>query len=133
MDLETTTAEPGVTAAIVQRVCDRLGTGVPLALALAGEPVSEAEYEAHLREHPELAALDGVAKRKFLQEIIGVLLSAKDSSSNIRWLLERLYPDVFGRERERKRDQAELAVNLTTIAGMSEEEVRLLREDAKRL
>ena len=126
-------------AALVDRVAERMATGVPLIHALAGEPVNLEEYQEHLREHPELAALEGVAKRKFIQKAVGALLAAKDSSANIRWLLERLYPEVFGPGRGRDRlrgldrDEGDVAVSVTTIAGMSEEEVRLLREDAKRL
>jgi hypothetical protein len=126
-----TIAEPIVTVALVERVGDRVASGVSLDDALAGEGVGVEGYKEQLRKHPDLAALEGVAKRKFVQKVVGILLSAKDSSANIRWLLERLYPDVFGREGERV--QGEVAVNVTTIAGMSEEEVRLLREDAKRL
>ncbi|HEV2453100.1 MAG TPA: hypothetical protein VGY98_02500 [Verrucomicrobiae bacterium] len=137
MDSPTTIPESDVTAALVDRVSDRVATGVPLVHALAGEPISLADYEAQLRARPDLAALEGVAKRKFIQRTVGILIAAKDSSANIRWLLERLYPEVFGPGRDRGGERGagenEVAVNVTAIAGMSEEEVRLLREDAKRL
>ena len=131
----TTESDSNITVALVERVSDRVATGVPLSLALAGEPVSGAEYEEHLRQHPALAAHEGVAKRKFLQNAIKMLMKAKDSSANTRWLLERLYPDVF-----RGQQQSEsVTVNVATVTGMSgipgmsPEYLKLLQEDAKKL
>lgn len=116
-----------VTSRLVERVSERVARGIPLHLALAGEPVTRAEYEDKLRCHPELAAVEKAAKRKFLEEMINTLLAAEDPDSNIRWLLERLYPDIFGRHRET------VTVNVAAIAGMTEDYARLFREDAKRL
>lgn len=134
------TTGPKVTVALVERVSDRVATGVPLSCALAGEPVSLAEYEEHLREHPELAALEGVAKRKFIQKAVGVLLTAKDSSANIRWLLERLYPDVFGLGQDRgerglARDQVtvDVTASTSTVTALSTEYLRALEEGGRRL
>lgn len=144
MDLPTITeSEASVTVALVERVSDRLATGVPLSLALAGEPVSCAEYEEHLRQHPELAGQLGVAKRKFLQNAIKVLLDSKNASANVRWLLEWLYPDAFDRPREGEG----VTVNVTAttsasttatsavagMSGMSEEYVKALQEGGKQL
>jgi hypothetical protein len=121
-----TKTEPGVTAALVDRVAERVATGVPLVHALAGEPLSLEDYEERLREHPDLAAMEGVAKRKFIQKTVGILLSAKDSSANIRWLLERLYPEVFGLRRERGQDEVAVEVSASTsaVTGMSMEYLR---------
>jgi hypothetical protein len=93
---------------------------------------SPEDYEEHLREHPELAAREGVAKRKFLQKTVGILLTNKDASTsaNIRWLLERLYPDVFGRGRERERDETP-AEPFQTIRGVPEEELNRWRAAAQ--
>ena len=126
-----------VTVALVERVSDRLATGVPLALALAGEPVGCAEYEEQLRQHPELAAHEGVAKRKFLQNLIKRLLNAEDSSANIRWLLERLYADVFrGQQKSNEGVTVNVEAAVTRMPGMPEmspEYLKLLQEEAKKL
>ena len=131
----TTTAESesNVMVALVERVADRVATGVPLGLALAGEKLSRAEYEEHLRRNPELAAHEAVAKRKFLQNAIKILLAGKDSAANMRWLLERLYPDVFGGQRESVTVNVAAVTGMSGISGMSEEYVKALQEDAKKL
>jgi hypothetical protein len=128
-----TTTETEITVELVDRVSERVATGVPLDLALAGEPVSVEEYEEHLRQHPELAAREGVAKRMFLQKTVGALLTNGDASTsaNIRWLLERLYPDVFERGREGKRDEATVEP-IQTIRGVPEEVLNLVREEVQR-
>ncbi|HTV40240.1 MAG TPA: hypothetical protein VMF08_06680 [Candidatus Sulfotelmatobacter sp.] len=135
----TTDSESNITVALVQRVSDRLAGGVPLTLALAGEPATCAEYEEQLRQRPELAAHEGVAKRKFLQNTVKKLMNAKDSSANIRWLLERLYPEVF----QGQPPSESVTVNVATaVAGMpaiserprmTPEYIKLLQEDAKKL
>lgn len=88
-----------VTVELVKRVSERVAIGIPLPLAVAGEGLSCAEYEAQLRERPELAAIQDVTRRDFLEDCIQKLLQAKNPSANIRWLLERLYPDIFGNQR----------------------------------
>jgi hypothetical protein len=88
-----------VTVELVQRVSERVAIGITLELAVAGEGLSRAEYEEQLRERPELAAIQDVTSREFIEDCIQKLLQAKDPSANIRWLLERLYPDIFGKQR----------------------------------
>ena len=128
--------ESNVTVALVERVADRMATGVPLSLALAGEALSRAEYEEQMRRHPELADHEGVAKRKFLQNAIKILLAGKDSSANIRWLLERLYPDVFDRQQASENVTVNVEAAVTRMPGrpvMSPEYLKLLQEEAKKL
>jgi hypothetical protein len=126
-----TKLESTVTVALVERVAERVAHGNPLKLALAGEPVSREEYEEYLRQRPNLAALADVAKRRYLNQAVGLLLNAKDPSSNVRWLLERFYPEIFSREREREPDNVQ--VNVTTVAGMSQDELTRFQEGAKLL
>ena len=127
-----------VTVALVERVFDRLATGVPLGLALAGEGVSCAEFGEYLRRHPELADQLGVAKRKFLQNAIKILLDSKNASANIRWLLERFYPEAFDRQSEGvtvnvTASTSALTSTMTGGSGMSEEYLRALEEGGRRL
>jgi hypothetical protein len=129
----TTESESNISVALVERVSDRIATGVPLSLALAGEALSRAEYEELLRRNPELAAHEAVAKRKFLQNAITILLAGNDSAANMRWLLERLYPDVFGGRRESVTVNVSSVTGISGISGMSEEYVKALQEDAKKL
>jgi hypothetical protein len=82
--------------ALVLRVSERLAIGISLQLAVAGEGLSGAEYEKLLRENPELATLQAVTQREFVEDCLRKLLQAKNPSANIRWLLERLYPEFFG-------------------------------------
>jgi hypothetical protein len=87
-----------VTIELVQRVSERVAIGIPLELAVAGEGLSREEYEGQLRERPELATIQDVTIREFIEDCIRKLLQAKDPSANIRWLLERLYPEIFGKK-----------------------------------
>jgi hypothetical protein len=91
--------DANATVALVQRVSKRVAIGIPLELAVAGEGLIRTVYEELLRKHPELAIIQDVAKREFLEVCIRTLLQAKNPSANIRWLLERLYPDDFGKLR----------------------------------
>ena len=129
-----TIAEPKskIDAALLERVADRIGTGVPLSLALAGESVSCAEYQEHLRRNPELAGLEGMARRKFFQNLVKMLLDAKDPTASCRWLLKRLYPEVMiNQPPGAAGNNNSVAVNVTTtIAGMSEDELKAFREEA---
>ncbi|HEY1788281.1 MAG TPA: hypothetical protein VGJ73_09010 [Verrucomicrobiae bacterium] len=126
------TVETDVTVELVDRVSERVGTGVPLDLALAGEAVSLADYKRHLSKHPDLAGREGVAKRKLLQKLVDMLLTSEDASTsaNIRWLLERLYPEVFGRNREKDEVEEE---PYQTIRGVPEEELNRWRAEAQKL
>ncbi|HEV2319961.1 MAG TPA: hypothetical protein VGV18_09435 [Verrucomicrobiae bacterium] len=120
-------SKSNVTVELVERVSRRVGLGIPLLLALAGEGVSCAEYEERLRGDARLADLDHLAKRQVQEYFIAKLLGVEDPSSNIRWLLERIQSDALNGPRE------SAAVNVPTVAGMSEEELRLFQEEAKRL
>lgn len=127
---------PAITVALVKRVSKRISTGVPPDLALAGELVSRSDYQEHLSKNPELAALEQAAKREFLQSLIGMLLEAKDSSANIRWLLERIYPEIFSRNRKNQeaiRGDDGVKRGISPIVGVSEEEYLAMVESAAKL
>jgi hypothetical protein len=120
-----------ITVALVERVSERVAKGVPLRLAAAREGLSRADYEECLRRHPELALRQDSANGEFVEFCIRKLLDVEDPSSNIRWLLERLNPDLFA---DRKaRESGSVAASVPTIVGMTEEELRQFREAAKRL
>jgi hypothetical protein len=120
-----------VTVALVERVSERVAKGVPIRLAAAREGLRRAEYEELLRGRPELALRQDAANGEFVEFCIRKLLDVEDPSSNIRWLLERLNPDMFA---DRKGREGEgVAVSATTVEGMSEDELRQFQEAAKRL
>jgi hypothetical protein len=85
-----------ITPALVMRVSERLALGMPLRIALAGEPVTRAEYKDYLLAHPELAGLQDVAKQKFLESAFDVLLDGETAAANYRWLIELVYQGVIG-------------------------------------
>jgi len=124
-----------VTVALVERVSERVAKGVPLRFAVAREGLSRAEYEELLRGRPELALRQDSANGEFVEFCIRKLLDVEDPSSNIRWLLERLNPDLFADRKTRQNENGNesVAVSVTTIGGMTEEEVRQFQEAAKRL
>ena len=123
----TPNPEPKITPALVDRVSERLALGMPLKLALAGEPITRAEYKEHLLKHPELAAVEDVAKQNLLQNAFNVMLAGENAAANFRWLLERVYPDVVGGPDD------ESAKPKQTILGLPEEILEQIRERAKRL
>jgi hypothetical protein len=90
-----------LTHALFHRVSKLGAIGISLKLALAGEGLTCEEYEEQLKAYPELATIQAKAKCEFLELCIHTLLSAKDPSANIRWLLERIYPDIFGDPRRK--------------------------------
>ena len=116
----------------MERVSQRVAKGIPLELALAGESVTEEDYKEHLEQNPKLAAIEGAAKCRFLEEAIGGLLRGDNASANIRWLLERVYPDLFTRSREDEVEAAE-EKRLPTIVGMTEEEIEEMQAAARLL
>jgi hypothetical protein len=120
-----------VTIDLVKRVSRRVAIGIPLELAIAGEGITSEDYQAYLDEHTELAVLVDVAKCRFIEYAIAALLAAKNPSSNIRWFLERLYPEEFG-EKRGKEKQKEREKPCQTIAGVPEELVIEARRQAQR-
>jgi hypothetical protein len=118
------------TVALVKRVSERLAKGIPLKLALAGEPVTQAEYEGQLRHDPELAALQDVAKREFLEDALLTLLNGKNAGANIRWWLETFYPEIFAKP-ESKEDEPKQVKQ--TILGVPEDELEAARAEALRV
>jgi hypothetical protein len=134
------TEESNVTVALVERVSDRVAKGIPLRIALSVEPLGLPEYEDHLRRNPAMASREDAAKLKFLEHAIDMLLAVEDPSSNIRWLLLHLYPEVFNRQQGRELQN--VTVNVATVTGasetpgisaLSEEYVKALQEGGRRL
>ncbi len=117
-----------VTVSLVQRIAEYLAMGFPLRLALAKDKVAAEEYELELRRRPELAKLEDAAKADFLKDSINTLLDADDPSQNIRWLLERLYPEIFNRGPQSPAPKAQ-----PTVVGMTEEELHYLQQEALKL
>ena len=70
-------ARAEITPDLVKRVSERIASGIPIRLALAGEGVTVLEYKDHLFNHPELQAIQDVEKRKFLENAINMLWNAK--------------------------------------------------------
>ncbi|HEV2331244.1 MAG TPA: hypothetical protein VGY56_20880 [Verrucomicrobiae bacterium] len=134
-----TTNKPGpeskVTPELVFRVSKLVARGVPIHIALEGEPVTAAAYKKHLQRHPELAAIQAQAKIKFLHTATD-LITARPGPL-LRWLLERRFPHVFGQlKHDGKSDDAsepEPAQKHQTIAGVSEEELEQDRQYARTL
>ena len=122
--------EARITAELVDRVSQRVAMGIPLRLALAGEPVSCVEYEEHLRKHPELAVLEDVAKRRFLENAMNILLNGENAAGNFRWLIELVYSGIIASPKEsepaKPKEQPGPYV-------MSEEYLKMLQEEAKKL
>ncbi|HEX3624773.1 MAG TPA: hypothetical protein VH280_05030 [Verrucomicrobiae bacterium] len=116
-----------VTAALVDRVAERLAMGMPLKIALAGENVTCAEYKDALRESPELQDLQDLGKRKVLENAYSILLQGDQAPANWRWLIEIVYKDVLGSQDEDFPKQKQ------TIFGFPEEILNQIRENAKRL
>ena len=123
------TPTPLITAALVERVSQRIAMGISLGLALAGESVTRENYKEHLKEHPEFAAIEGAARRRFIEDAIGALMRVENPSTNIRWLLERVYPEIFA-SRRGDQDAAEEEKRPPTIVGWTEEELEEARRQA---
>ncbi len=120
--------KPKIDSVLVDRVAECLAMGIPLNIALAGEGVTRAEYKEQLARDPELQSRQDVAKKNFLKNSINMLLEGENRGANIRWLLELVYPDTFANPD----GNAESPKTKPTILGLSEEEVRLLRENASK-
>ena len=120
-------SEPKITAALVDRVSERLALGMPLRLALAGEPVTRAEYKEHLLRHPELQVLQDLAKRKFLENAFSVMLEGENAAASYRWLIELAYPEVGNPSDD------DSAKKKPTILGLPEDLIDQIRQNAKRL
>lgn len=117
-----------ITKTLVKRVSERVAKGVPLKLALAGEPVTLEQYEEQLSQHPELAILQDVAKREILEDALTTLFSGKSASPNIRWWLTTVYPEIFDKREPEKEEPVK-----QTIRGVPEEEVERWRAAARLL
>jgi hypothetical protein len=117
-----------VTAVLVKRVSERVAKGIPLKLALAGEPVAQADYEEQLRQSAELAAIQDAAKREFLEDALDTLIHGKHARPNIRWLLGVLYPGLFAKSPGE--DEARLAKQ--NSAGIPDELLKRIQEAARR-
>lgn len=127
----TPTSTSTITVALVERVSQRIAKGIPLDLALAGESVTEEDYKEQLEQNPAFAAIEGKAKCKFIEDAVSGLLRAEKPSANIRWLLERLYPDVFGKSGgDREQDEVEGKKRQPTIVGWTDEELEEARRRA---
>jgi len=116
-----------ITPALVDRVSERLAMGIPLRIAIAGEPVTRTEYKDYLREHPELAALELVAKRRFLENAFSVMLEGEQAPANFRWLIELAYQGIVGN------DEDQLTKQKQTILGLPEEIIEQMRQNARSL
>ena len=119
--------ESRITPELVERVSEITALGIPLRLALAKERLSVPEYEEELNRNPELKAIEDEAKCKFLHHAISQLLKLEDPSANIRWLIEKFYPDVIVQQPQN------VPAKLPTVAGISDEELKILREEALKL
>jgi hypothetical protein len=97
-----------ITPALIMRVSERLALGMPLRIALAGEPVTRAEYKDYLLAHPELAGLQDVAKQKFLESAFDVLLDGETAAANYRWLIELIYKGVIGYDEDAQQEKERL-------------------------
>ena len=120
-----------ITPDLVRKVSERLASGIPLRLALAGEGVTVVDYKEHLFKHPELQAILDIEKRKFLENAINMLLECENRGVHIRWLLERFYPHAL--KPEPGEGEADENEKPKTVAGVPEKFILLFREQAKRL
>lgn len=87
--------QPTVTVELVDRVAKRIESGIPLKIAIAGESVTMADYQLHLKDHPDLAALHQTARRKFMEFAVKKLLEEEKPAASVRWLLEHCHPDLL--------------------------------------
>ncbi|MGH7940086.1 MAG: hypothetical protein ACREE6_14755 [Limisphaerales bacterium] len=110
-----------VTAALVERVSRLVAKGIPIRVALEGEPVTPAAYKKQLQRHPELAAIQSTAKIKFLDTATDMIFSRPNPL--VRWLLERRHSDIFGPNHKDDPDSEAASAPKTqtqTIAGIPE-------------
>lgn len=95
MEKDTEALQPTVTVELVERVAKRVENGIPLAVALFGEGVTVAVYEQHLRDNPELAAIEETAMRKFMEFAVKKMLEEEKPAASLRWLLEHCHPNLL--------------------------------------
>lgn len=106
------------------------GQGISLKDALALEnnaQINPDSWQRALQRHPEFVHPYSAAKADFLAKSIQRLIESEDLA-NLRWLLERRYPDLFARP-------APISVNVSqnTIAGLPEEYLERARAYARQL
>ncbi|MGH7980331.1 MAG: hypothetical protein ACREE6_13230 [Limisphaerales bacterium] len=118
-------AEQELSVALVDRVARRVALGMPLKIALAEESVSCQEYLNQLWDRPELAEREELARQKFLEHALNVILDGKDTAGNFRWLIGLVYADVLGSEDEARADEKE-----GTMKGIPEYVVKYIRREA---
>lgn len=125
--------KPSITLAVVKRVASRIGRGLTLKLALAAEnksTINEETWKKALQSHPEFSPHYDAGKGKFLDKATQRLVRSKELA-NLKWLLERRFPDLFARPAE-----VSVSVNNTThISGLADdvlEQARIIaRAEAK--
>ena len=106
----------------------RVGRGLTLKLALAAEnklTVNEETWKKALAAHPEFSPHYEAGKGKFLDWATERLAKSSELQ-NIRWLLERRFPELFARP-------AEVSVNVENNVSVAipDDVVRRARELAK--
>ncbi|HTV40382.1 MAG TPA: hypothetical protein VMF08_07395 [Candidatus Sulfotelmatobacter sp.] len=124
-----------VTVALVKRVSKRVARGIPIRLALSGEPVTRSAYKKQLQRHPDLAAIQETAKLQFLDKAFDVILA--NPGPMLCWLLERTHPDIFAKPREEApvtatATEAQTQTQTQTIAGVPQYLVEQARKNAER-
>lgn len=111
--------KPSITLAVVKRVAARIGRGVPLEHALAAEnksTINKETWKKALQAHPEFSPHYDAGKGKFLDRATQRLARSKELA-NLKWLLERRFPDLFARPAE-----VSVEVNNTThISGLADD------------
>ena len=125
----TATGNVTVTVELVERVAKRLEDGLSLKIALLGEGVSVAAFEGHLKDNPELAAIQETARRKFMEFAVGKLLEEEKPAASIRWLLEHCHPDLLAQPGEA--GSAATATAPQTIAGVPNHILERMQEYAR--
>jgi hypothetical protein len=122
-----------ITLAVVERVAKRFGHGMPLKDALALENNSQINpdsWHKALQRKPQFVHPFEAAKADFLEKAL-TRLSESEDLANLRWLLERRYPELFARPA-----QTQVNVNQTnqpTIVGLPNDILARVREYAKTL
>jgi hypothetical protein len=123
-------AKAKVTIELVQRVANRVENGIPLKIAIAGEGVTMAAYEQQLKKHPELAALQETAKRKFMEFAVKKLLDEEKPAVSIRWLLEHCHPELLAQPGDTT-PAVESESERQTITGIPNSVLEQMREHAR--
>lgn len=121
---EATETKTAITPELVDRVSERRAMGMPLKVALAGEGVTCGDYEMKLKEDPKLAGREHLAKRRFLERALTLMLNGKDAAGNFRWLIERVYKDVIGSKEDEPEEEHQ------TILGVPEHVLNEARRQA---